>query len=460
MNQHTSTRSWPFSSLLALVGFVFVPALVMVSGLSTSGDRPRDEVENSPDRLAYSEGRDRLLSGIDRWVEARVPGRELALEFDRTTTRFLDDNYTGAVAANDRVQLGSDGWLFLRDATQQPCVTAAQEQEWAAEIRRVVGLLTAVDKQPLIAIAPDRSIVVPELLGDIPNDCQVRNREVVQRLAESDAVLDLAEGVSGEANALQIDTHWSPAGAMAGIKPVVEAIQPGTWEERQLTSHVVERRGDLDSLVGYENTESVNLLTIEQPTLTKLASFPTSIQGRPLVQATTPGAGERRVLLVHDSYGGYTPADDPTTYMTGLGAFYLRPWFSRVDNVRLGGTSAFSIADEPVRRSLEEADTVAVLFVMRALPIRLRTGGLSTPLATALVGRLGSTVEPTEVIPHEGVLVLDGFDGPSEEVEVFADQGAIRDRVNYSDRVSVLVEEGTQLRFSSDPRSAQLVTVD
>jgi hypothetical protein len=457
MADETANRSWPLTSLIALLGFVFVPAIITVTGLSAPGQESPGEVENSPDGLSYSEPEERSLSMIDRWVESRVPGRELAFEFDRTTTRVLDDNYTGAIAASDRVELGNEGWLFLRDATHQPCATPDQEKEWAAEIAVVERLLHDAGKQMVIAIAPDRAIMIPALIGDITNECQRQNSEVVERLAESKAVLNLGDTVGGESHALQIDTHWSPAGAMAGARALVEAIRPGTWEERTLSSEVVDRLGDLDSLLGYENTESVNLLTIEQPRPTSLETFPTTIPGRPLVQARTPGARAHHVLFIHDSFGGYTLAENPSTYLSGLAAYYVRPWFDRVDNVRLAGTTSYSIADEPVMGSLQDAETVAILMVQRTLPVRLRTGGLSTPLAAALVNQLGSAVDPTSPSVGEGVLVLDGLSQRSEDLEALADSGSILDRANYPDRVVLRLEPGTRLALSDPPASARFV---
>ncbi|MFW2384017.1 MAG: alginate O-acetyltransferase AlgX-related protein [Acidimicrobiales bacterium] len=456
-----SSRTWPLTSLIALLGFVFVPAVMTVAGLSAPGDNPPGEVENSPDGLAFSEGREGSLGRIDRWVESRVPGRELAFEFDRTTTRILDDNYTGAIAANDRVQLGSDGWLFLKDATHQPCATPAQEQEWAAEIGRVEFLVDAAGKQPLIAIAPDRATIVPELLGEIENACQVQNRKVVKRLAESSNVLDLASAVEGEAHALQIDTHWSPTGALAGAELLVETILPGTWEERTLTSDVVERRGDLDGLLGYENTESVNLLTIEQPTPTTLNSLPTSIAGRPLVQATTPGASPHHLLLVHDSYGGYSLEDEPTSYLAGLATSYVRPWFNRVDNVRIAGLDADSIGEDVVTRSLNEADTFAFLFVQRTLPVRLQSGSLSGPLAAALVDRLGVKQSPDRPTATAGVLILDGWGASApESIQIDTSGGAVQRRIDYPDRIVVAVDAGTSLVTSSAAESWRFVATE
>ncbi|NNE96605.1 MAG: hypothetical protein HKN24_11310 [Acidimicrobiales bacterium] len=446
MSADFSDRSWPLSSLLALLGFVFVPAAVTMAGLSAGPTNTGTEVENGPDGLAFSETeQNRSLSMIDRWVESRIPGRELAFEFDRTTTRILDDNYAGAIAANDRVQLGRDGWLFLSDASDQPCATPKIERMWKAELARVEAMLGSAGKRPLVAIAPDRGVIAPDLLGSIDNRCQVHNTDVVNRLATSPIVIDLSESVSGEAHALQLDTHWSPEGAMAGARQIVDVISPGTWEDRTVATEIVERRGDLDGLLGYENTEAVNLLTVDQPEPTALEAFQTSIPGRPLVRASTPGSTDAHVLLIHDSYGGLTVVDDPDTYVAGLGVHYVRPWFRRVDNVRLEGISALSLADEPVAQSLQEADTVAFLFVQRMLSFRLGTGRLSIPTAVALKSVLGVEHDARNPTGEEGVLIITGFDADPSDIRAGA--GSILERLDFGDQVGLLVSAGTRLEL-------------
>ncbi len=67
---------------------------------------------------------------FERWLEDRVPGRELAAEFERTTSRIIDDRYIQAVTESDQVLLGEEGWLFLAESALQPCITPAQEAAW------------------------------------------------------------------------------------------------------------------------------------------------------------------------------------------------------------------------------------------------------------------------------------------------------------------------------------------
>ena len=386
----STKRQWPLTSLLALIGFIFVPSAMTISGVSFTDD-PTSPTDNVPldvaaagDGLAYTLPERTALGRVNAWVEDRVPGKDLAFEFERTTTRIVDDNYTGAVAANGRVNLGIDGWLFITDATNTACVTPEREAQWVDEIQRVTTQLADAGKETFIAIAPDRALMVPELLGDIANECEAQNAAVIERLAAMPHVLDLSTAVTGGNHALQLDTHWSPTGAAAGMEIVVNEIAPGLWSEPGFISDVVDRTGDLDGLVGYQNTETVNVLSIEQDVPTELIPLETSIPGRPLVQATTPGAADRNVLLIHDSFGGYFAAADPTNYQSGSGVHYLRPWFSSVDNVRLAGDNAQSIADPAVVDSLAEADVVVFLFVQRRLDFRFAPGLLSEPLAQAL----------------------------------------------------------------------------
>ncbi len=385
-----SGRQWPLTSLIALVGFIFVPSVMTITGVSGSGGPddpavpPQFDVADSGDSLAYTEPERSALGQLNAWVEDRVPGKELAFEFERTTTRIIDDNYEGAVAENEQVYLGEDGWLFINDAVDAACVSAEVEAEWTAEAELVGELLAAAGKRSILAIAPDRAIMVPELLGEIENDCEVQNAAVVERLGELPHVLNLASAVSGSEHALQLDTHWSPAGAAAGMQMIVNEIQPGLWDNPDIDNEVVDRPGDLDGLVGYENTETVNLLSIAQDVPTELEAVQTSLAGRPLVKATTLGAAAPKVLLIHDSFGGYFAKADPTQYQSGAGVHYLRPWFESVDNVRVAGDNAQSIADAAVVESIEEADVVVFLFVQRGLRSRLRSGLLSEPLAQAL----------------------------------------------------------------------------
>ncbi len=448
--------------MLALVAFIFIPAAVTFVGIASDSDSGPEEIENAPDGSAFAPPtQNRSIRDIESMVIENVPGRELAFEFERSTTRIIDDNYAQAVAESDRVLLGEDNWLFISDATDQACVEPELEAEWSAEIASLHHLLESAGKTMVFAIAPDRSGIAPELMGDIEAPCHAANELVVDRLANQPGVIDLGTAVNTADHALQIDTHWSPAGAMAGMELVVDAIDPDVWEERGLSSEAVDRPGDLDGLVGYDNTESVNLITIDQPEPSTIAYVDTSIEGRPLAQSTTPGAADTHVLMVHDSFGGYFPASDPTHYLSGLGHSYLRPWFTRVDNVRVAGRTSNTIADPAVAQSMTDADAVAFLFVQRTLHVRLATGFLSVPTAVALSDQLGVPHEVGSPVPTDGVVVLEGLGGvAADAVTVNATSGSIAHRVDYPDSVAVSVPAGTTLSASLAASSTVFVATN
>lgn len=453
-------RNWPISTVLALIGFVFVPFMVTITGVAggdESADQPPDSLEFAHPPPADDGG----LEPFERWFERRVPGRELAVEFERTTTRLLDDRYAQAVADSDRVVMGEDGWLFLTDAIDQPCFGDDQVAEWLTEIDAARRLLAATGRRLIVAVAPDRGLVIPERLGPIANDCQRSNAVVVDLLADRAAVVDLSTVVNEERHVLQLDTHWSPEGALAAAGPIVEAVSPGAWSEPRVISETVSRPGDLDQLVGYDNTETVNLVSIVPDRPPRITSEPTSIPGRPLVRVVNPGALDLTVLVVHDSYGGLTDPADPTVYLPGYGIDYLRPWFGEVANVRLEGWDATLLGQAPTSEALAEADVLVAVFVQRMLPYRFATGQLTGPLVAALTDELPSTDLPgsaggagwsTDPVPTVGAVVIGGLTAPSTDITVTAVSGSVTDRTELGDRLVVTVTAGTALQIGApDP---------
>lgn len=458
-------RSWPISTVLALIGFVFVPFVVTITGVAggdESADQPPDSLEFANPEPADDGG----LEPFERWFERRVPGRELAVEFERTTTRLLDDRYTQAVAENDRVVMGEDGWLFLADAVDQPCFGEDQVAEWLTEIDAAERLLAATGRRLVVAVAPDRGVVIPERLGPIANDCQRSNAGFVELLAERAGVVDLSTTVDEERHVLQLDTHWSPEGALAAARPIVEAVSPGTWSEPRLTTETVSRTGDLDQLVGYDNTETVNLVSIVPDRPPRITSQPTSIPGRPLVRVVNPGAPDLTVLVVHDSYGGLTDPADPTAYLPGYGIDYLRPWFGQVANVRLEGWDATLLGQAPTSEALVEADVLVAVFVQRMLPYRFATGQLTGPLVAALIDELPSSDLPgsaggagwsTDPVPTAGAIVIGRLTAPSADIGVAAVTGSVTDRTELGDRLVVTVTAGTALEIGTSAPTVRFV---
>ncbi len=454
-----SPRKWSVTSLIALLAFVFAPfALTLVGIVEDRGET----TASAPDTLDFvadegpSDVADEGPAGVAEWFESKVPGRELAVEFERSTTRVLDNRYAQAVADAPRVHLGLDGYLFLDDATSVGCVSPAQQAEWSEEITAATAIVEASGRQFLLAIAPDRAMVIPDKLGEIQNDCEVANTAVIKHLALSPSVLDLGTVVNQEGHVSQLDTHWSPLGALEGAKEIVNTITPGLWTTPPISTTEIDRTGDLDGLTGYQNTERLQLPVIETGTPISLTTYETGIPGRPLVTAQSDGATDLNLLVVHDSYGTYIAEDDPSGYRSGLAVDYLRPWYSTVANVRMAAEGIGVVGDDPTADAARSAEVIAVLMVQRTMARRLGTGQLRLPLISALVDDL-DPIPLVGPIPGPGALVIDGF-GERQSADVGI-TGPIRARADFVDRIVLLVEGGAEITIDSPAASVRFVAL-
>ncbi|NNF55028.1 MAG: hypothetical protein HKN03_11375 [Acidimicrobiales bacterium] len=445
-------REWSVTSLIALLVFIFAPFAFTLVRIAEDRD---ESTAAAPDTLDFVA--DEGPSGITDWFESKVPGRELAVEFERSTTRVIDNRYAQAVADSPRVHLGVDGYLFLDDATNVACVSPTQQAEWEEEIAAATAIVQTSGRQFFLAIAPDRAIVIPEKLGEIQNDCQVANTAVIKHLATLPSVLDLGTVVNQEGHVSQLDTHWSPRGALEGAKAIVNTITPGLWTTPTITTTEIDRAGDLDGLVGYENTERLELPAIETASPILLATSETGTPGRPLVTARLEGATDLNLLVVHDSFGTYFAEDDPSGYRSGLAVDYLRPWYGTVANVRMAAEGIGVVGDEPTAGAARSADVITVLMAQRTLATRLGTGQLRLPLISALVDDLNPAplVGP---IPESGALVIDGLgERTSASVGI---TGPIRARADFDDRIVLLVDGGTEITIDSPARSVRFVALN
>lgn len=456
----------PRSAIVALGLFIFVPAVAAILGLSGSGgEAERRDTTEFPDVLSDPLNEDRWAQAGD-WIEDRVPLRAEAIELEWQIANRVDDRYANALLASDQVSAGADDWLFFNEAIDQPCYSPAEEVAWRNEIDLANRIVESTGRRFLLAIAPDRGTVVPdELLGDNDGACMHANRGVTERLAEHTSVVDLGEVVNEYHHAYRTDTHWSPAGALAGAELVVETIQPGAWGSPDILSTQVSRRGDLDRMLGASVEEEVMLLRFEEQAASRVERVPTSAGNFPLQTAATPGGHPLDVFLIHDSYGGY----ESDGIADGSGAEYIRPWFSSFDNLGITGDGSL-VGEEPGASSVRDADVIAHLFVQRTLPTRIGTGYLSLPLVAALLDELDGTSidgEPVdagvavEIVPTTGVLVIDGVQsGLARQIAITAGRGTIEARLDMTDRIVLLVDAGTELIIEADVGDLRFVPLE
>lgn len=455
----------PRSNLLALAFFVFVPFAGACLGVSSGAteqelrdDRAFPDVAASPfDEARWAE--------VGAWFEDRLPGRARAIELESDIARVVDNGQSSGTAISEQVSVGSDGWLFYNPSLQQPCITDEQERGLIAEIEDAARLLISTNRRLVVAIAPDRAAVVPERLAGLDVECLAHNREVVENLAARPDTIDLADSVSEEAHALRFDTHWAPAGALAAARQLVDTVQPGLWVDPDLAVTSIERTGDLQRFIQDEGFEVFDYPTFEAQSIAQVEEVSTSAPDYPMYRAETPGGDDLAVVLLHDSYGGYS---DPVSGLAvGLAAEYIRPWFGHFTNVRLPGGGVVLAGESPIAETVVEADVVAMLFVQRTILDRLSTGQVVGPLVSALIDELDAQKVATDVtgdlqttmpLPEAGVIVIDGpAAGTAHTLSVTATAGELLWRVDTNERVVVGIAEGSILSIGSEATEISFV---
>jgi hypothetical protein len=435
----------PVGNMIGLLGFIFIPSTLALLGFATSIDSDEQRANAAfPARVDGALGK-RWWTEVEDWFEDRLPLRARVIDLERDISSRVDDSSEQTVLDSELVTAGVDDWLFLNEALEQPCYSPATARSWRSEIETATTILQESERGLVIALAPDRGLVVPDLLDDAANDCQIANQDVVRSLADLPAVLDLSSVVTDESHVMRHDSHWSPIGAMAAAQMIVEAVETEAWGAPNITQSVVDRRGDLERLVGGDRQEEVVVVTFP-----RLESSQIDDSALPLLIAQTPNAVDHNVFIAHDSYGGDHRA---VGGVTGA-ADFIRPWFSTVSNLRLPGGSALVIAEDPVASALRDADTVVMVFVQRAIRPRFAPGALTAPIVVALADQLATDVlnvmdQPSGLTIEAlgpGFVLLEGVtDATTLEIE--ATSGTIVSRTNIADRVVVHVTAGTQLQL-------------
>lgn len=171
---------------------------------------------------------------------------------------------------SDRVVFGRDGWLFLRHevlaGTSALRATAAVRTQAFAAVRDAVR---AAGAELLVVIVPDKSRVLPELVGAAPGRLAAKAPAYGELLGELRQLgvptVDLA-GVFQAVRAAEPqqelfyrgDSHWRPYGALAAARATAEALEAlpaasrlGPRAPVQLgPSETYEALGDLVAMLG------------------------------------------------------------------------------------------------------------------------------------------------------------------------------------------------------------------
>lgn len=359
---------------------------------------------------------------------------------------LVDEDRIVVTDAAANVVAGADGWLFLPRSVEQVCRDEVTRDRWIAEVELTRRILESVGKELIVSIVPDRGIVATEFLGDIDNSCQITNHELIQDMAETHpSIISLAPAIDSSDLVRQTDTHWTPAGALAGSRLLVDALDPAAWQDsRILGIDTFSHRGDLARFAGQTDEEEVEFPVVD---LSGSEIETERTDGWILRTTTTPAGSDREILLIHDSNGGNGSLNE-----VPLGAYYVTPWFSRASSVKTLGGDLSTLWDEPVSASFESADALAIMLAQRNIATWLNTGRLTVSAIGAIAEdeALGERFEASTTLSAQdgdGVLIIDAVDAPAE-LEITAVSGDLGHRVDGIDSVAIYVPGNAALEFS------------
>ena len=357
------SRAWRLFD--RVVVSVFVIGLLVPGTLLLAG-RHSTEVENRPllrmPTLTLSGLADASwATGVGAFLADNVAVRPYAVRL-RGEAEWLSGG-TG----NPAVVRGRSGWLFTIGEFQPDCrLTAGQVVEGLDAA--AAGFTAAGQTFRFVAI-PDKHVVYPdELAGDpFPAACSEAGRAALRAgLADLGgagidgfSALQSARAASPDGPLLYfpLDTHWTPTGAIAVLRPLVDSIDPATWDavglHRSGTSRV---RDDLANQMGIRRTGTVpGYVTRPGITVTREdVPVPVTLHNtRAIFRTTSTGSSEvipGRTVIVYDSF-------------FGIDVSLVAPFFADATWIHVGDLSN----DPELGRLLGPFDTVVVERVERGI---------------------------------------------------------------------------------------------
>uniref|UniRef100_UPI0031D00500 alginate O-acetyltransferase AlgX-related protein n=1 Tax=Saccharothrix mutabilis TaxID=33921 RepID=UPI0031D00500 len=213
---------------------------------------------------------------------------------------------------------GKDDWLYLGTDIRVACEPTVPTEEMYARLGRLKQAVEASGRRFILAIAPNKSTMVPEYLPSryFGKDCAPVGRDAFwNTVVSKTGALDLRPALKKAAEEKggpvypKYDSHWTHDGSVVMAKAVAEAIDPGvtrTWEVSQVETH--ERDGDLAALIGRKASDRVPEYRLEPDgeQTRSLENGVTDRDPRHFTQDQITGVTKAKVAFVGDSFGYYS----------------------------------------------------------------------------------------------------------------------------------------------------------
>ncbi len=364
---------------IVAVGFVVV--LMLPAALFAGGVRPAS-IENRaqatfPPITRAGLANPGFYAAIDRFLVDNLPLRNEAVETHAQIAQVLGGT------TDPQVVRGRGDWLFLRGEMEPQCdFTAVQLLD---QLDRAAAGLAASGRAFRYVVAPDKHGIYPDRVLPDPaaaapcSDAQRANLRAGM-IARPTAAVELwtatlaARAADPNAPLYYVqDEHWTPLGAVPGIKALVESLAPGVWRDAEATVSGTERHtADLSRLIGLPRDEIIPRVVM-RPGVTvdrRLLETPVHVEhARDIPWFTVRGTSRvvpGRTLFVYDSfYGTVMPR--------------IAPWFEESVWVHQG-----DLFNHPeLASALPAFDTVVFQRVERSAYFTNVASDLATVIASA-----------------------------------------------------------------------------
>ncbi|GII78940.1 hypothetical protein Sru01_39220 [Sphaerisporangium rufum] len=369
---------------LAALLFFFGPALAYAAG------ERAEQIENRrlPGFPPLSQGL-AALPRVNDWATAHLPLRRYAVRGHAAVSQALFGQapaYGASATGYPRVIEGREGWLYFGDDVSEACRPRRPVAGTVQRLRRLAGIVRRSGRRLVLAVAPDKTTIVPDRLpGRFPGQgCLARRKQelwAALRAAGLPGLLDLrgplerAQRASGEPAYWRTDSHWTERSAGLFGAELARALDPALGRGTRLVrAGRAPRAGDLGGLLGTDAEEVIDRWRLVREGVYQSGQerqgYPVSFRTR---HASTAAPLYREAtVIVGDSF-------------TRNSLPWVLPYFADVTYLRSDAPA--TLGADRFAATVAGAGTVVVEIVERHL-----AGGRADPLEDAVLDALESAL--------------------------------------------------------------------
>jgi len=309
--------------LIAVMWFLGLLALPLVAfGAGIRAESRENRPPAQMPKLSLADASDPgFFAAIDRYLADQFPFRNEAAAINAAAIYHVF-----RTSPNADVVVGEGDWLFSRSELEPQCEQDAAEMLDA--IDRLAEAFSSASIDIRFVIVPDKQSIYADRRPDGFHPCSDALRQPIRDgMADRSTTTDLWTSLEDARRASDApvfwlrDTHWSPDGGLAGIRRMIQDLDPSVWDEAAITrGGLAERMSDLANLMGLPTTERLPAVRVESANRITQELLPTNV-------VTTPGRELRQFIVT-----GPAPLINGTTLIIhdsafGVQAGLISPWF-------------------------------------------------------------------------------------------------------------------------------------